>query len=61
MNLNNVDFAALYRAAYAERDAEKKQMLLRQVQSVIASYHEDQPSPKLPVQSLTVSPTRAIA
>jgi len=62
MNHNNsVDFGALYRAAYAERDAEKKQMLLKQVQSVIESYHEDEVSTKLPVQALSVSLIRAIA
>jgi len=62
MNHNNsVDFGTLYRAAFAERDAEKKQLLLKQVQSVIASYHEEEASAKIPVQGLTISPVRAIA
>ena len=58
---NGVDFGSLYRAAFAERDGEKKQQLLKQVQSVIASYHEDETSAKLPAQGFTISPIRAIA
>jgi len=61
MKHNNVDFGTLYRAAFAERDAEKKQLLLKQVQSVIASSHEEDTPVRLPVQGLTIGPIRAIA
>jgi hypothetical protein len=36
------DFGALYRSAFAERDPEKKQMLLSQVQRAISDSEEKQ-------------------
>jgi len=42
MNLPNRDFRELYRAAFSERDPEKKLLLLSQVQKVVKPWeHED--------------------
>jgi hypothetical protein len=43
MNQNNVtDFGTLYRSAFAERDPEKKQALLNQVQRLISKCEQDE-------------------
>jgi len=36
------DFGSLYRAAFAERDPEKKQILLSQVQKAISSSEQEE-------------------
>lgn len=44
MTQNNVsDFGELYRSAFAERDPEKQQMLLNQVQKVISNCEQEEP------------------
>lgn len=59
----STDFSTLYRAAYAERDPQRKQMLLSQVQEVIASSDPSEPLPtiKLGVQSLSLPKIAAVA
>jgi len=49
------DFGALYRSAFAERDPERKQMLLSQVQKAINNSKQKEPVPmaKLSAQSLS--------
>jgi hypothetical protein len=42
MNPVNRDFPELYRAAFAERDPEKKLLLLSQVQKVIKPWEHDE-------------------
>lgn len=39
---NTNDFGTLYRAAFAERDPEKKQILLSQVQKAISSSEQEE-------------------
>jgi len=42
MNPANRDFRELYRAAFAERDPEKKLLLLSQVQEVVKPWEHDE-------------------
>jgi hypothetical protein len=42
MNSANADFGSLYRAAFAERDPEKKLLLLSQVQKVVKPWEHDE-------------------
>jgi len=39
---NMIDFGTLYRAAYAERNPERKQILLSEVQKVIRSSEQEE-------------------
>jgi len=57
------DFGALYRSAFAERDPERKQMLLSQVQRAIGNCKEEEPAPgvKLSAQSASPSIIAAVA
>jgi hypothetical protein len=64
MNQNKVvDFGALYRSAFAERDPERKQMLLNQVQRLISDFEqgETQLSVKLGPQSVPLPRISAVA
>jgi hypothetical protein len=64
MNQNNVvDFGALYRSAFAERDPQRKQILLSQVQKAIRNTEQDETVSivKLSPQSLSSSKIGAIA
>jgi hypothetical protein len=64
MTQNNVsDFGTLYRSAFAERDPEKKQMLLNQVQKVISNSEQNEKASKVKLapQSVPVSKISAAA
>ena len=41
MNPGTLDFRELYRAAFAERDPQKKLLLLSQVQQVVKPWEQD--------------------
>jgi hypothetical protein len=60
---NMIDFGTLYRSAFAERDPERKQMLLSQVQRAITISEQDETTAvvKLGPQSEQLSKVRAIA
>jgi hypothetical protein len=57
------DFGRLYRAAFAERDPQRKQLLLSEVQKVISNNSQEEPvsMSKLGPQSLSVSRNSAVA
>lgn len=59
----STDFSTLYRAAYAERDPQRKQMLLSQVQQVIANSEQGESLPpiKLGAQPLSFPKIAAVA
>jgi len=42
--MNNFDFGKLYRAAFAERDPQKKLVLLSQVHSVVKPWEDETPA-----------------
>jgi hypothetical protein len=58
-----VDFGNLYRAAFAERDPQRKQLLLSEVQKAISSTAQDETVilPKFGPQSVTVSNVSLLA
>lgn len=60
---NMIDFGALYRSAFAERDPERKQLLLSQVQQAISTTQQDEPGSvaKLGPQSLSAPKMAAAA
>jgi hypothetical protein len=59
----STDFGSLYRAAYAERDPQRKQILLSQVQQAIANSEpaESRSMVKLGPQSLITPKVAAVA
>lgn len=63
MNQNNIiDFGILYRTAYAERDPERKQILLSQVQNAIRNCEQDEmATTKLGPQMAQFSKITAVA
>jgi hypothetical protein len=58
-----VDFGRLYRAAFAERDPQRKQVLLSEVQKVISStqHEETVAMAKFGPQSVTIPKVSATA
>jgi hypothetical protein len=60
---NMIDFGTLYRTAFAERDPERKQILLSQVQKAITTSERDETTAvvKLGPQSAQVSKVRVVA
>ncbi|MBV8052752.1 MAG: hypothetical protein JOZ80_16310 [Acidobacteriaceae bacterium] len=58
-----VDFGKLYRAAFAERDPQRKQLLLSQVQKAISNTVQDEniTLPKFGPQSIAVRQVSALA
>jgi len=58
-----LDFGRLYRAAFAERDPQRKQMLLSEVQKAITSTAQEETFivPKFGPQSVTVSNVSVLA
>jgi hypothetical protein len=64
MTQNNVsDFGELYRSAFAERDPQRKQILLSQVQQAISNTEQDETVSmvKLSPRSLSASKMAAVA
>jgi hypothetical protein len=62
MTQNDVsDFGELYRSAFAERDPQRKQILLSQVQQAISDTEQDETVVKLSPQSLSSSKMAAVA
>jgi hypothetical protein len=57
------DFGTLYRSAFAERDPEKKQILLSQVQQAISDSEQERTAStiKLAAQSASESKITAVA
>lgn len=56
-----IDFGKLYRAAFAERDPQRKQLLLSQVQTAISNAPQEQTLPKFGPQSVPASNASALA
>jgi hypothetical protein len=58
-----IDFGTLYRTAFAERDPERKQILLSQVQRAIGNRDQEEGAPmvKLGPQSIPPSKIAAVA
>jgi len=58
-----LDFGRLYRAAFAERDPQRKQLLLSEVQKAISNTPQEEivTLPKFGPQSVTVSKVSAFA
>jgi len=60
---NSIDFGKLYRSAVAERDPERKQVLLSQVQKAIRKCEQEEITAlvKLGSQSAQLSKVQAVA
>jgi hypothetical protein len=58
-----IDFSALYRAAFAERDPQRKQILLSQVQKLISNTLQEEgvPLSRIGVQSVSLPKISAVA
>ena len=58
-----VDFGKLYRAAFAERDPQRKQLLLSEVQKAISNTPQEQTVilPRFGPQSITAPKVSALA
>lgn len=66
MSVNTTNFAEVYRAAFAERDPNRKLALLGEVQRAIRSWEQDDetasaPNPKLRPQLVSPHTERASA
>jgi hypothetical protein len=58
---NMIDFGTLFRAAFAERDPERKQVLLSQVQRAIASCEPGENAPMIKLGLQSVSQSKIVA
>ena len=53
------DFGTLYRAAYAERDPDRKQILLGQVQKAISQSEQDEHATMVKLGAQSAEPSKA--